>query len=118
MGCMEFIRYMCCIKENKRVLIEDDDEFLQPMIVSSPAYEYKTGNEQDDSIPLVKEKISSVYRKLSGWSLPKKSFKANLFALNQHDLGTHYEEDELEDDEFEEDEFDGFVDTKIDENIV
>lgn len=113
MSCMKFVRYMCCIKTLEQVMLEDDDEFLQPIIVSSPAYEYKKGEEQDDTIPLVKEKISSVYRKLSGWSLPKKSIRTNLFTLNQDDLGTHYEEDE-----FEEDNFDDFVDTKIDEDIV
>lgn len=115
MSCIELIKYICCIKSRPRVVLEEDDEFLDPIVISDPVYKYNTGQERNDSIPLVKEKISSVYRKLSGWSLPEKSVRVNLFTLNQDDLDTHYEEDE---DEFEDDDFDGFVDTKIDENIV
>lgn len=116
---MNCFRYICCIKQKRRNIFEEE-EITNPIMVSAPVYEYK-----EDPTEVVKEKISSVYRKLSGWSLPQKSIRVNLFALNQRDLGTHYEEDEdspyegdLDDDKYEEDNFDEFVDQKLETPIV
>lgn len=108
---MNCVRYICCIKRKRHNIFKEEEETKDPIVVSAPIYEYK-----EDPNEVFKEKISSVYRKLSDWSLPKKSIRVNLFALNQRDLGTHYEE--VEDSTYEEDNFDDFVDQKIETPIV
>lgn len=125
MDCTSCIRYICCIR-NKPVYKNEDAEESRPIIVSSPFYEYN--GDKENPVENVKEKISSVYKKMSSWSLPQKSVKLNLFALNQDDireLHTHYEQDSDEDSPYEGDldstykdvNFDDVVDEKLDYTI-
>ena len=119
------IRYICCVRK-KHVYKNEDVEESKPIIVSSPFYEYN--DDKENPVENVKEKISSVYKKMSSWSLPDKPVKLNLFTLNQDDireLHTHYEQDSDEDSPYEGDldstykdtNFDDVVDEKIDYNI-
>lgn len=86
---MEFCRcllYLCCIKKPKHEDSDDEYEGTKPKIIESKDYEKPS---------LFKEKISSVYKMVSSfsvpvssWSLPKtkQEERMNLFTMNEEDF--------------------------------
>lgn len=73
---MDCIRYICCIKSRNRYesVDEYDNDFIEepvePVIVSG------------DTESKFSKSITSVYKKFSTWSLPKKKPHENLFTLS------------------------------------
>ena len=88
---MECIRRLCCIKKKKIDEYESDDDFIpMPTPIIFP-------DEEPIPIPSSREVISSLYKRISSWSLPK-SMHVNLFTLTESDLDAIDERDHYFDD--------------------
>jgi len=82
---MNWLRELCCIRRQKRYLTidDDDDDEYDNLPVPEPAEIVGGGSEY--FVSHLKGGMSSVYKKMSSWSLPKPRH-VNLFTLNEEDL--------------------------------
>lgn len=78
--------YFCCIRKYKYAAVEDDDldekdddDENKPLVVKAEKGSFFSKFS-------ISEKMSSVYEKVSRWSLPSKREPKNIFTMNVGDF--------------------------------
>jgi len=103
---MDWIYSICCRKKRNN----SDDEIELPVEVISPIKSFSSY--VDKSMSSVYN--TSMYKKVSEWSLPKKQVHVNLFGLNANDISSYRQFNPIKEEEYSEESFEGVVDQVID----
>lgn len=86
---MNWLRELCCVRQQKGYLKTDEDDGYDDSVplpeLSAAEIIGGGGGGSEYFVSSLKSGVSSMYRKMSSWSLPKQR-RVNLFTLNEDEF--------------------------------